>query len=114
MARIEYKIDLDKNGRTSVVGTIIRIDPGDEIALVTNTANAALRWTAASPFESPAAESTYLMPQATAAPAPLRVLRPTLMAGLAECGEKDGNGNFTPWPGTSGFPDPSGTSLQIG
>jgi hypothetical protein len=106
MALIEYKINLDGSGKVVVTSIIRRLDPGDEILVVTETPNAALQWKASSPFASPAAEEIYVLPQASASGQPLQVTRAIdLSQELAQCGEGDGKGNFVPWlQSGGGFP----------
>jgi hypothetical protein len=105
MAQIEYLIDLT-NGVVTITPTIRRLDPGDEIHLITTTPNAALRWDAESPFLTPAEESVLLLRQKDS---PAQALTPSkpidLSKALGQCGETDGSGgNFTPWVNGAGFP----------
>jgi hypothetical protein len=112
MARIEYRINRDKTGGASVVATVIRVDPGDEVLIVTDTPNATVRWNDISPFAPPAAEEVYVLPNSTVPSVPLTVVRSIEMVSVADCGEKNSNGDFTAWPGASGFPNPGGTSVR--
>lgn len=106
MARIEYRINQDPSGNVTVVSTIERLDPGDEILLVTTTGNAALQWIGESPFAPPADGKVFLLPHTDGSPEPLQVLKSVDMsAGVAQCGESDSGGNFRPWKqGQAGFP----------
>jgi hypothetical protein len=111
MAQIAYQINMDKDGTVTIVPVIRRLDPGDEIHLITSTPNAALRWNTGSPFQTPAAESVLLLRQTNS---PAQVLNPAkpidLSEALAQCGETDGGGNFIPWGNGPGFPNGSGTN----
>jgi hypothetical protein len=106
MALIEYKIDLDANGDVTIVPTIKRLDPGDEIHLVTETPDAALQFNNESPFLPPDADKVHILRPAGAAPQPLRPAAPIdLSQELAQCGKADSSGTFIPWlQGKSGFP----------
>jgi hypothetical protein len=105
MARIQYQINRDSSGNITVVGSIQRIDPGDEIVMVTGTPGTALQWVADSPFADPAAGKVFVLHQADASQHPLRATRAIDMSqSVATCGETDGSGNFTPWSQGAGFP----------
>src|SRR5579871_3676243 len=112
MALIEYKIDRDINGNITIASTVLRIDPGDEIRLITTTPEAALEFSIDSPFSAPAAEKVYILPRADSASSTLKVTRSIdLLKGVAQCGGADSAGNFTAWGGSSGgFPGTGGTN----
>lgn len=109
MALITCNINRDGNGITKITYTVQRLDQNDELILVSNTTNAALNWTGASPFAPAAATKPLLVPQASAAPAPLKITASTQQNAI--CGEVD-NGVFFPWQG-AGFPIP-GTQTKDG
>jgi hypothetical protein len=114
MAQIEYLIDL-KNGIVTITPTIRRLDPGDEIHLITTTPNAALQWNNESPFLTPAAESVLVLRQTSS---PAQVLNPAkpidLSEALGQCGETDDAGKFTAWVNGAGFPIGTGTNRPTG
>jgi hypothetical protein len=104
MALIEFRIDLDGNNNVTIVSTVQRIDPGDEIVMITSTANAALQFNADSPFAAPAAEKILLLPQGESR-MPLQVARSIdLSQEVALCGTADSEGNFNAWTQGAGFP----------
>jgi hypothetical protein len=105
MALIDCKIDKDANGKTTVTYTVQRIDPGDELNLITDTPNAALRWKNDFPFDSGKAGEVYPLPHVSADPKPFKVMKlMPLSSAVAECGEQDGGNLFQPWAG-AGFPN---------
>jgi hypothetical protein len=110
MALIEFKVNLDANNNIAVEATVLRVDPGDEVVLVTSTPNTALRFNPGSPFAAPAAEKIYLLPKETPSE-PIQVTKSADLSQVAECGEADGAGNFAPWVG--GFPNGGGTNKPI-
>lgn|SRR5690348_5230867 len=113
MARIEFKIDRDSNGSAIITTTVERIDPTDEILLVTETANAALQWNRDSPFAAPAAEKVYTLPHASAPREPLRAEKTVdLSQQVAQCGEIAGE--FVAWPQGPGLGGGGSTHMTGG
>jgi hypothetical protein len=108
MALIEYAINWDPNGGVTVVGTVMRIDPGDQLILTSKDAGAALKWKTVSPFASPAAGQ--ILPLSNGSPVTVQVVTamdPT--KALARCGERDKDGTFKPWTHSkNGFPGGNG------
>jgi hypothetical protein len=106
MAQIEYKIDLDSTGKTVITATIRRLDPGDEVAFVSSSPDAALQWINGSPFDG-GADILAL----SASSAPREVTKPVdLTEPVAQCGNTDGAGNFIRWAQGAGFPNLDSTS----
>src|ERR1700755_357370 len=100
MALIDCKIDKDATGKTTVSYSVRRIDPGDELNLVTDTSNAALRWNGDHPFEAVQAGDVYLLPNVSTVTKPFKVVRPLpFSSAVAECGEQIGGNVFEPWAG---------------
>jgi hypothetical protein len=105
VARIQFQINRDSSGKVTVAGSIQRIDPGDEIVMVTGTPGTALQWVADSPFAAPAAGKVFVLQQTNASQHPLRATKSIDMSqNVARCGETDSAGNFTPWSQGAGFP----------
>jgi hypothetical protein len=105
MALIDCKIDKDANGNTTVSYTVRRFDPGDELNLVTETPNAALKWNSDSPFDAASAGDVYALPHLSTAPKPFKIVKlMPLNSAIAQCGEKDSDNFFQPWAG-AGFPN---------
>ena len=75
MALIDCKIDKDANGQTTVSYTVQRIDPGDELNLITETPNAALRWSHDLPFGPAQAGEVYVLPHSSTDPSHSRLPR---------------------------------------
>lgn len=112
MALIEYAINRDPNGDVTVVGTIRRIDPGDQLILTSGAADTALQWDAESPFAAPAAGKIF--PLVSGSAVPVQVVAPMdLTKALAQCGSQHSDGTFIAWKqGVSGFPNPGGTQVK--
>jgi hypothetical protein len=110
MALIQYVINRAANGGVSVVSTIKRIDPGDQLILTSNEPAAALQWKNGSPLAPPAADNIFPLPLVTGSAEPVKVLTqmdPT--EALAQCGNQNA-GAFTPWTqAANGFPGGGGT-----
>jgi hypothetical protein len=105
MARIQFQINRDSNGNVTVASSILRIDPTDEIVMLTGTPGTALQWVADSPFADPAAEKVFILHQAAASQPPLHATKSIDMSQpVATCGETDSAGNFTAWSQGAGFP----------
>src|SRR5271165_572800 len=106
MALIEYRINRDSSGNITIVNTIQRIGPEDEIVVITDTPNTALQWIGVSPFAEPADRGIYRLPLAETYPQGLRATRSIDLAQeVGLCGEVDAEGNFKPWlAGGGGFP----------
>ena len=105
MAKITCNINQDDDGYTTVTCTVHRIDENDEVTLVTDTPNYAMKWVKSPPFAQVAENELYLLPLAHAPAKPLQVTKTTLMNHkMAICGELDTEGKFTAYPG-DGFPD---------
>ncbi|HME08707.1 MAG TPA: hypothetical protein VKG25_16745 [Bryobacteraceae bacterium] len=116
MALIEINISM-VNGTLTIVPTIKRLDPSDEIHLISNTANAALKFNDNAPFRLPGADNVYMLPQPTDTRQPLQLSRSIDVSdpasdGFAQCGQHI-NGEFQAWlQSGGGFPPikkPSGT-----
>jgi hypothetical protein len=104
MALIGCKIDKDANGRTTVTYSVQRIDPGDELNLISDTTNAALKWNSGVPLAAARAGEVYPLPHVNAAAKPFKVTEPmSLSSAVAECGEQGDDNVFKPWAG-DGFP----------
>jgi hypothetical protein len=112
MAQIDCKIDKDANGITTVSYTVQRIDLGDELNLITDTPNAALRWNGNLPFDSVQAGEVYPLPHVSASPKTFKVMKAMpLSSPVAECGEQEGDNLFEPWAG-AGFPNIGSSQKQ--
>ncbi len=112
MALIEYVINR-VNGGVSVVSTIKRIDPGDQLILTSNEPAAALQWTNGSPLAPPAADNIFPLPLVTGSAVPVQVVAQMDDRQLvALCGTQDSNGTFQAWEGANGFPVGGGTQLS--
>ncbi len=103
MALITCRINKDANGTTEVSYTVHRLDPGDEVILTTDTANAALEWTGTSPFAPAVTAKRFMIPHSAASSAPLKITNSEPQ--VAKCGVVDSDGQFQSWPG-GGFPIP--------
>ena len=108
MAQIKFVIDRDPTHNVTITTIVQRVDPSDEIVIVTHTSNAALEFNQDSPLGHPAGERIVALPLEGTSPAPLR---PTVSVDMsqqvAQCGEQDIQGVFSPWGlGTDagGFP----------
>lgn len=107
MARIQFTIDRKIGGEVTIVPSIQRIDPGDEILMATTTPGTALQWKGDSPFAPPAAESVFVLHQGDGSQDPLHATKTIDMpkdVEIATCGEMDNGGKFTPWLQGAGFP----------
>jgi hypothetical protein len=106
MALIEFKIDRDATGKTVIVSTVRRMDPGDEIVLITDTPGTALQWHVGSPFAEPAAGDVYPVPMSSDAAPPMLITKVIDMSQeVAQCGNGGGDVGFEAWPGGGGgFP----------
>lgn len=108
MALIAYEINFGPNGSVTVVSTVKRIDPGDQLVLTSNTADAALQWETVSPFASPAAGKIFPLLSESAVPVQVVTSMDPTQA-LAKCGTHDTDGTFTPWSqSANGFPGGTG------
>ena len=106
MALIEYTINSDGECKVTIVPTIKRLDPGDEIQFVTSTPNAALQFTGESPFLPPHSQKVYALPRADSARVSLKPARTIdLSQALAQCGVIEGEGVFVAWLKGGGLPD---------
>ena len=107
MAQIEFRIDKDDTGKVVIAARVLRLDPGDEIHLATDTPNAALQFNGESPFLAPDTAKVYMLPGVDA---PRRALKPAkaidMSLSLALCGVSFGDGQFAAWSTGAGFPDP--------
>jgi hypothetical protein len=104
MARIEYAVNRDANGQTTIVTTVQQIGPGDEVTFTTITPNAALQFNAVSPFAAPAVGELYVLPHADPSLQPLQVTKICSEGEIAQCGEVDIAGKFMRWAGTGVSP----------
>jgi hypothetical protein len=115
MAQIQYEIDYS-NGKVTITSKIQRLDPADEVLLVTATPNTALQFTGSSPFGAPATGKVYVLPKAGASSPALHVTKSIEMSkSVAQCGGVDSTGKFTAWGGKGGgFPGGGGTNRGAG
>jgi hypothetical protein len=102
MARIEYTINLE-NGNTTIVTAVQRLDPGDEVVMITKTPNTALQFNTVSPFDAPANGKIYMLPREGSPSQTLKVARSIDLSKeskeVVQCGESFGSGNFKAWAG---------------
>ena len=110
MALIEYIINSDGEGKVTIVPTIKRLDPGDEIQFVTSTPDAAVQFTGESPFLHPHVEKVYTLPRADSARVSLKPSSAIDMSQpLAQCGVIKEGGVFVAWLKGGGIPDTGST-----
>src|SRR5947209_13859629 len=96
MATIQCVINKDAAGNASVTYQVVRLDPGDIMTFVSNTADTWIRCDGASPFGGIAEGD--LRPVAKQDARGLDVTGPGREFSWA-CGEKPAGGPFQPWPG---------------
>jgi len=104
MALIRFNINWD-GSKVTIVPDVQRLDPGDEIHLITGTKNGALQILEGSPLLPPGGDKVLMLSLEDSSQ-PIRFRDPIdLSKPHAVCGTSTGPGNFQSWlPSGGGFP----------